>query len=59
MTNRRIIEEALEIQRQYILMGTYWDIKTCIESVIEHNGLSKDPLEVFEIYKEIRVANLN
>jgi hypothetical protein len=59
MTNHQIIKDALEIQRQYILMGTYWDIKTCIESVIEHNGLDVDPLEVFEAYQEMRVANLN
>jgi hypothetical protein len=59
MTNHQIIKDALEIQRQAILMGTYWGIKTCIESVIEHNGLNVDPLEVFEIYKEMRVANLS
>lgn len=59
MTNHQIIKDALEIQSQAIMMGTYWDIKTCIESVIEHNGLDVDPLEVFEIYKEMRVANLN
>jgi hypothetical protein len=59
MTNHQIIKEALEIQTQTIMMGTYWGIKTCIESVIEHNGLQVDPSEVFEAYQEMRVANLN
>jgi hypothetical protein len=59
MTNHQIIKEALEIQTQTIMMGSYWGIKTCIETVIENNGLDVDPLEIFEIYKDMRVANLN
>jgi len=59
MTNHQIIKEALEIQSQTIMMGSYWGIKTCIETVIENNGLDVDPSEVFEAYQEMRVANLN
>ncbi len=59
MTNHQIIKEALEIQSQTIMMGTYWGIKICIETVIENNGLDVDPSEVFETYQEMRVANLS
>jgi len=59
MTNHQIIKEALEIQTQTIMMGTYWGIKICIETVIENNGLDVDPSEVFETYQEMRVANLS
>ena len=59
MTNHQIIKEALEIQSQTIMMGTYWGIKICIETVIENNGLDVDPSEVFEAYQEMRVANLS
>jgi hypothetical protein len=59
MTKEEIVLDALEIQRQAIRMGSYWDIEACIGSVLEKNGLEIDTEEVLDTYRDIRVSKLN
>lgn len=58
MSKEEIVLDALEIQRQAIRMGSYWDIEACIGSVLEKNGLEIAIEEIVDVYRDIRVSNL-
>ena len=58
MSKEEIVLDALEIQRQSIMMGSYWAIEACIRSVLEKNGLEISTEEIMDVYRDIRVSNL-
>ena len=58
MNKEEIVLDALEIQRQAIMMGSYWSIEACIDSVLEKNGLEISTEEIMDVYRDIRVSNL-
>jgi len=58
MSKEEIVLDALEIQRQSIMMGSYWAIEACIGSVLEKNGLEISAEEIMDVYRDIRVSNL-
>lgn len=59
MTKEQILSDALEIRRQALDCGTYWDLETCIESVMEHNSISHFKVEeIIDLY-ELRILKLS
>jgi len=58
MSKEEIVLDALEIQRQAIMMGSYWAIEACIGSVLEKNVLEISTEEIMDVYRDIRVSNL-
>jgi hypothetical protein len=58
MSKEEIVSDALEIQRQFVMMGSYWSIEACIDSVLEKNGLEISTEEIMDVYRDIRVSNL-